>query len=163
MFLLKSKRESSKTARKQKILVAARTLLDENGLSMRSLALEAGVSLKTPYNLFGSKHNLLTCLMDTDLEDYRKKVEKLASKDPIQKIYDSLDLAIDIYRREETFYKGLFFAALDSKEKSLMPAFLKPRILFWEARLSEAIAHNKVKNKGLIPSAYGIDRKAFAI
>lgn len=142
---LENKRAASKQARRQKILSAARALLDERGLSMRALALEAGVSLKTPYNLFGSKRDLLACLMDADLDAYKEQVEKFRSKDSLQKIYASLDLAMDIYRREETFHRGLFLAAMDSEDKSLMPIFLKPRILFWKELIVAAMAEKKIK------------------
>lgn len=112
---------------------------------MRALALEAGVSLKTPYNLFGSKHDLLACLMDADLDNYKEKVKKLKSRDAIHKIYDSLDLAMDTYRNEEVFYRGLFLAAIDSEDKSLMPIFLKPRILFWKDLIVAAMTENRIK------------------
>ncbi len=144
---MESRRESAKQERKNKILTAARSLLDEKGLSMRALAEEAGVSIKTPYNLFGSKHNLLASLMDNDLTYFKSRVNQVESLDFIEKIYDSLDLAMDIYRSEEHFYRGLFIAAVDTEHKSLTPVFFKPRMLFWKDLILSAIAEGKVSSE----------------
>src|SRR5271168_2287443 len=54
------RREAGKRERRRRIIEAARALIRETGnagLSMRALAARAGVSLATPYNLFGSKRD----------------------------------------------------------------------------------------------------------
>ena len=56
------RREAGKTERRQRIIRAARQLIRQTGnagLSMRALAVRAGVSLATPYNLFGSKRAIV--------------------------------------------------------------------------------------------------------
>ena len=57
-----SRREAGKAERRRLIISAARDLIRETGnagLSMRGLAARAGVSLATPYNLFGSKRAIV--------------------------------------------------------------------------------------------------------
>jgi len=142
-----NKRETAKLARKSDILFAAKSLLDEEGLSMRALAVEANVSLKTPYNLFGSKQDLLASLMDADLKSYQVQVEDLRSTDSIQKIFDALELAMVFFQREEKFYRGLFLATMNSEGKSMLPIFLKPRIMFWTELISAGICEKKIKKE----------------
>jgi AcrR family transcriptional regulator len=63
-------REFQKTARRRAILDAARALiLDDKGrdFSMPALAAKAGVSLVTPYNLFGSKSGILVEIVREDI------------------------------------------------------------------------------------------------
>ena len=58
--------EQNKQRNRDRILAAAETILREEGperLSMRYLAEYAGVSLRTPYNLFGSKTDILAELL----------------------------------------------------------------------------------------------------
>ena len=64
------RREANVAARRQRILESARTLLKESGpegLSMRKLAKDAGLSVTTLYNLLGSREAILQALIkDSD-------------------------------------------------------------------------------------------------
>ena len=64
------RREANVAARKRRILDSARTLLKESGpdgLSMRKLAKDAGLSVTTLYNLLGSREAILQALIrDSD-------------------------------------------------------------------------------------------------
>jgi AcrR family transcriptional regulator len=56
-----SKREQNKSDKRGQIIKAARELMrirSSTGFSMRQLADASGVSLATPYNLFGSKQGI---------------------------------------------------------------------------------------------------------
>ena len=71
-------REIHKTERKQQILSAARRLIRKKGfprMSMRELAQEARVSLATPYNLFGSKANVLYALLESLFEKLENAID----------------------------------------------------------------------------------------
>jgi len=60
-------REQAKAIRRDRIVAAARELIqetEETGFSMRALAERAGVSLVTPYKLFGSKLAGMQALLD---------------------------------------------------------------------------------------------------
>ena len=70
-------REEGKDQRRRAIVKAARALIRENaetGFSMRSLAERAGLSLVTPYNLFGSKQAVLQAVLDEDLEFFSQHI-----------------------------------------------------------------------------------------
>ena len=64
------RREANVAARRERILESARTLLKESGpdgLSMRKLAKDAGLSVTTLYNLLGSREAILQALIkDSD-------------------------------------------------------------------------------------------------
>ena len=75
-----SNREEAKHSRRRKIVRAARVLMQQTGdagFSMRALAEQAGVSIATPYNLFGSKQAIMFAVLDADLEYYQKRLAKV--------------------------------------------------------------------------------------
>jgi AcrR family transcriptional regulator len=66
-------RERNKSQRRGAIVEAARRLMHDSGntgFSIRSLAEQAGVSLATLYNLFGSKQAILVALLNADFESF---------------------------------------------------------------------------------------------
>ncbi|MGD8829867.1 MAG: TetR/AcrR family transcriptional regulator, partial [Pseudomonadales bacterium] len=70
-------REEAKEIRRQRILEAARSLIRETArtrFSMRMLAEKSGVSLVTPYNLFGSKQAIMGTLLDEDIGQFAKQL-----------------------------------------------------------------------------------------
>ena len=70
-------REEGKNRRRDKI--TAGSILDqsgESGFRMRALAEEAGVSIATPYNLFGSKRAILAAVMDADLSRFKETLAR---------------------------------------------------------------------------------------
>jgi AcrR family transcriptional regulator len=67
-----SNREEAKHKRRRQIVRDARALMQktgDTGFSMRALAEQAGVSIATPYNLFGSKQTIMFAVLDDDLVD----------------------------------------------------------------------------------------------
>ena len=73
-----STRELGKSKRRREILAAARDLMrqsDDLGFSMRTLADRAGVSIATPYNLFGSKQAWLSACSPSAFHDSRSAPE----------------------------------------------------------------------------------------
>lgn len=80
------------------VLDAARGFVEEHGveqLSMRRLAVEAGVSVRTLYNHFGDKDGLLTALVQRSLDSMDVAVHHLSSTDPIERIWEAVTLSID--------------------------------------------------------------------
>lgn len=78
-----STREKSKNARRMAILDAARQLIRDaksNDFSMSELAAKAGVSLVTPYNLFGSKSDILLEIARTDVYQRAADITALSKK-----------------------------------------------------------------------------------
>ena len=75
--------------RRARVLVTAReqiSLLGYDGLTMRTLAEASGVALKTLYNLFASKDELLLAAVADLLDDIRTRVEASAAAPGVDSI-----------------------------------------------------------------------------
>lgn len=64
-------------------------------LSMRRLADEAGVSVRTLYNHFGDKEGLLAALIQRSLDSMDVAVHQLSATDPIERIWEAITLSIE--------------------------------------------------------------------
>ncbi|CAJ1510536.1 TetR/AcrR family transcriptional regulator [[Mycobacterium] burgundiense] len=82
----------------RQVLDAARAFIETHGLeqlSMRRLATEAGVSVRTLYNHFGDKDGLLTALVQRSLDSIDVAVHHLSATDPIERIWEAIAVSID--------------------------------------------------------------------
>src|SRR6476469_3759475 len=80
------------------VLDTARVFIEAHGveqLSMRRLAAEAEVSVRTLYNHFGDKEGLLTALVQRSLDSIDVAVHHLSATDPIERIWEALTISID--------------------------------------------------------------------
>jgi AcrR family transcriptional regulator len=99
-----------KAKRQRAIVDAAREIMaqsGEAGLTMFALAQRAGVSPATPYNLFGSKQAILKAVYEEDLRDFHARYDRVASSDPLHRIFDLVDLSIRHWQSAPDFYKAL--------------------------------------------------------
>ncbi|SFR89594.1 TetR/AcrR family transcriptional regulator [Sphingomonas jatrophae] len=100
------RRETAKQARRQALLDVARTILADGDLSMRQLAQRAGVAHATPYNLFGSKRDLIAALY----VDQRERLEaRLAADagDPLARLFDAVGLIAEDLDARPHFHRAL--------------------------------------------------------
>lgn len=135
--------EENKADRRGRIIAAARDLIRETGrtgLSMRALAARAGVSLATPYNLFGSKRGVLEALLEANLQEFRHALSQSASPDPIDRILDVVSLAARVYVADQAFYRALHLALFEADNTELRRLYGPGRQQFWEDLVGEAIA-----------------------
>jgi AcrR family transcriptional regulator len=99
---------------KAAVLVSvAREIIRETGdfdLPMRQLAARAQVSLRTPYELFGSKNGVIRAILKLDQAGFRTQVRTLASADWIDNIFDRVKLGVELYAGSQPFYRALFRA-----------------------------------------------------
>jgi AcrR family transcriptional regulator len=82
----------------RRVLDAARSFIEQHGveqLSMRRLADEAEVSVRTLYNHFGGKEGLLTALVQRSLDAMDVEVHQIAARDPIERIWEAIAVSID--------------------------------------------------------------------
>lgn len=89
-------RVQARTSRR--VLDAARAFIEQHGveqLSMRRLADEAEVSVRTLYNHFGDKDGLLTALVQRSLDSMDVEVHHIAASDPIERIWEAVAVSID--------------------------------------------------------------------
>lgn len=136
-----SRREQAKTERRRRIIAAARDLIRETGdagLSMRAIAARAGVSLATPYNLFGSKRAIVLAILE-DVREFHERFSRLPKSDAIERLFQALAISIGYYAEDPDFYHTLWTAVLDTSGKELRTAILNPQSqAFWAALIAEA-------------------------
>ncbi|WP_374575589.1 TetR/AcrR family transcriptional regulator [Phenylobacterium sp.] len=106
----KAKRAEDKSA----LLVSvARDIIRETGdfdLPMRQLAARAQVSLRTPYELFGSKTGVIRAILKLDQAIFRELAKELTSADWLDNILDRVSLGVRFYAENQPFYRALFRA-----------------------------------------------------
>jgi AcrR family transcriptional regulator len=139
---MESRREAAKAERRLRIIQAARDLIGETGdagLSMRALAAKAGVSLATPYNLFGSKRAVLVAVLE-DIKGFGARFAGFGALDPLDRILRAARLAVSYYEADPTFYRALWtsiLAASGSEERGAI--FNLKRDSFWIKLLDDAV------------------------
>lgn len=146
-----SRREAGKTERRRRIIDAAHGLIRETGstgLSMRALAARAGVSLATPYNLFGSKRAIIWAVLG-DVRDYQSRFARLNEDDPMERIFAALTLSLDYYKDDHKFYKILWSEVFDITDGEVRGDIFSPRWNeFWRSLIAQAIEANAI-TKGI--------------
>lgn len=137
-----SRREAGKAERRGRIIQAARDLIRETGnagLSMRALAAKAGVSLATPYNLFGSKRAIVLAVLD-DVREYQDRFAHLRSSDPLERLFTAVDMAIQFYVDDPQFYRTLWAAMFDASDDVRREIYNQQRNEFWRGLVQDAAA-----------------------
>lgn len=104
--------------------------------SGRTIAAHAGVSLSTVYNLFGSKDAVFEAVYADDLAAYEQLVRERASRDALERLFDAVDVAMDLYGQDPDFYRAAMWRRPPSEP--LDAAVRKPRDRFW-ANLIHAV------------------------
>ena len=150
-------REEGKNIRRKRIVKAARLLMQDSGepgFSMRALALQADVSIATPYNLFGSKEQILFSVLEDDLEQYSAVLTDQNS-DEIQVFFDAVSLTTSLYASESTFYRAILNTVYLEGSDKFLASYRGPRHVMWKNLVKAAI------QKGFLVSE--TDPDAFAI
>jgi AcrR family transcriptional regulator len=150
-------REEAKQQRRDEIVRAARKMMQrtgKTGFSMRALADEAGVSIATPYNLFGSKQAVMFAVLDADLTQYQERLEQLKS-DEIDAFFKAVSLATELYGTEPNFYRAVLFAVYNDGGTEFRSMFSGPRHAMWKQLVENAIAAGQLSPE--------VDTAAFAV
>ena len=135
------RREAGKAERRQRIIQAARELIRETGnagLSMRVLAARAGVSLATPYNLFGSKRAIVLAVLQ-DVREFHDRFSHLRASDPLERIFLAVDIQIEIYLADPAFYKTMWAAVFDTSDDLRATLWNSKRDAFWRGLIASAV------------------------
>jgi AcrR family transcriptional regulator len=151
-------REDAKERRRRDIVRAARVLMQRTGntgFSMRALAEEAGVSIATPYNLFGSKQTVMYAVLDADLQQYQDRLERLRA-DEIDVFFKAVTLTSTLYASEAGFYRAVLFAAYNAGGTKFRSIFDGPRHAMWKRLVSDA-KHARVIRDEVEPAAFAIN------
>ena len=138
-----SRREQAKSARRRRIVEAAHDLLrevDMEGVSVKTIAARSGLSAATVYNLFGSKAAVLSQVFDLDLRAFEERVAQADSNDSLDRIFDAIAIAADLYRGDPNFYRLTMVARGGGRRDSgFDEAVREPRMRFWRRQVQQAI------------------------
>jgi AcrR family transcriptional regulator len=141
-----SQRERAKDGRRRRIVNAAHDLLRSEpieSLSVKAIALRAGVSLSTLYNLFGSKDAVLIAVSAQDLADYEALVRGRTSLDALERLFDAIDVAMKLYQADPAFYRATM--ARRTPGEPLDAEIRQPRNRFWENLVEAAKAEGTLR------------------
>ena len=144
-----SRRAAGKAKRRRQIIDAARALIRETGnagLSMRALAARAGVSLATPYNLFGSKRAIVLAVLQ-DIREFHERFSHLRSADPMERLFFALDMAVGFYVADPPFYKVLWAAVFDVSDDVRTEIFNPKHSAFWRGLIGDAVEAGAISNE----------------
>lgn len=136
------RREAGKEERRRRIIHAAKEMIRETGstgLSMRALAERAGVSLATPYNLFGSRGAVVLAVLD-DVRDFRARFDKAKTGDPVDHILAVVDLGVDYYLADPAFYTTLWREVFNVSGEVRSAIYNPRRDEFWLGLVEEVAA-----------------------
>jgi len=106
-------RNAGKAKRKRRILDSARRLIVEGGvdaLAMRQLAEGAQVSVRTLYNLFGNKDDILDALVAELLHELDRTIEGLVLGDPVERCKAIVRVSIDRLIQDQVVYRPVLRA-----------------------------------------------------
>lgn len=134
------RREAGKAERRRRIIHAARDLIRETGnagLSMRALAARAGVSLATPYNLFGSKRAIALAVLD-DVREYQGRFAGLRAKEPLDRLFAAVDMAVAYYVKDPQFYRTVWASVFDASDDIRSQIYSPERDAFWRGLVEAA-------------------------
>lgn len=104
------RRQQGLAERRRRLVRAAGELIVENedgAFSMPELAKRAGLSLATPYNLFGSKAAVLSALFESQVRGFYRDNAWIEGASPVERIVGVVDRLVEAYSRQPRFFRNL--------------------------------------------------------
>lgn len=134
--------EQGKARRRLQIIDAARDIIRETGeagLSMRTLAARASLSLATPYNLFGSKQAVLLELFSIDGASFDRTFAAQATSNKLSRLFEYLDMSFNLYRSDPQYYRSLLRTLYRTEDAQLRSGMRKSFSSFLKRLLGDAL------------------------
>ncbi|MEM1347901.1 MAG: TetR/AcrR family transcriptional regulator [Myxococcota bacterium] len=117
-----TRREEAKQENREKIKAAALEIILTQGmdkLTMRHLAKTAGLSLRTPYNLFGSKADVLLALLEDAMIQLASSISAESSSSAIERLFHSLSEFERLCGgAREQLYRSVFWGLMTVEQDS---------------------------------------------
>jgi AcrR family transcriptional regulator len=153
-----------KLRRQLAIIEAARDLIMESGsagLNMRDVASRAGVSMATPYNLFGSKAEILQAIYEEEQIKFLTSFEKVASTDALSRVFQSLDYTFDFYSRHPDFYGAIVRMPQADTAGEAATAMRTRQVEFFGDLLRGAISEKDLRQDAPVEVVSSVYTRAF--
>ena len=97
-----------------------------------------GVSLATPYNLFGSKRAIVVAVLH-DVREFEERFSSPRIADPLERIFVCLDISVGFYLADPDFYRTLWLALFAATDGVRRDIFNPKREAFWRGLLDDAV------------------------
>jgi len=143
-----SRLEEAKTFKRARICAAAESIIRSEGienLTMRRLAVVAGVSLRTPYNLFGSKTDVLIALLDEAVFKFTQLGLARADGVAIVGMLRALGQIETFFDSDETYYRGIYAAIMTSDHPEVRSTSVDRAIASARALMAQAISNGELR------------------
>lgn len=151
-------RERGKQARRTRIIEATIELLREVGVARTSMTLiagRAGVSPSTPYNLFGTKADILASVFDQDLRSFESSIANLRSTNALDRVFKAIGIAASLYKSDPDFYRATMFLTDTRRNQAIHLSLYTPRMDFIQRMVEDLIAEEFI--------VLGVDSAVFAV
>jgi AcrR family transcriptional regulator len=128
--------------RRQHIVTAAQSLLRDRGntgFSMTELAARAGVSPATPYNLVGSKGEILRLVVKEEFRSFIDKLSALQGHTPLQALLDATALVVSHYEGDRSFYRALYQMTYSADAPDMHEQMLSEARALWTGLVRAAV------------------------
>lgn len=138
----------AREARCRTIVDAAHMLVRETGgagFSMLQLAKAAAVSPATPYNLLGSKSEVLRRVIHDEFERFANRLSSQPLLPPLERLFAAIDLVVVHYLDEPDFYRGLYHAVLDTSAGELRAMMTAEGQTLWCAMVEDAAREGTIE------------------
>ncbi len=116
-----NRREENKELKRDKIISAAKEIISSEGLdklTMRYLADYAGVSSRTPYNLFESKTDILVAIIMDAMKPLKLSIFKSNDQLLIEQTLNIPNILRDFCKTDHDFYRDIIWGIMSSGIKS---------------------------------------------
>jgi AcrR family transcriptional regulator len=146
-------RELQKNVRRRAILDAARSLIldgKERDFSMPTLAAKAGVSLVTPYNLFGSKSSILLEIVREDIFEQVTDIDAVSRHGLAEWIEEMSRILARVYYRNRHFYRRMIVTLVAQESADSQRAALEFSYRMFETPLK--LLQERGTLSGAVPS-----------
>lgn len=146
-------RQINKNKRIQQILGAAEHLILQQAstdFSMDELAKQAGLSMKTCYNLIGSKSRIIFNLLSSALDSIDKQASLLIDEADVLSVIQLSEIPISVFTSLPNFYRPLLRHLLGAENAEERPIFMERAYRFW---LRCLLPYEKTMKEGLNSSA----------
>jgi AcrR family transcriptional regulator len=133
--------------RRRHLVTVAQALIREKGdagFAMTELAVRAGVSPATPYNLVGSKADLLRLLVNDEFASFSQKLQTVQCDSPLRNLLDATALVVAHYEADRQFYQGLFRSAFSVDATEVRDLMTVEGQALWQGLVRAAIDRGEI-------------------
>ena len=136
-----ARREEAKEFNRARIRAAAEEIIRSEGiekLTMRRLAVRADVSLRTPYNLFGSKTDVLISLMEEAEFELAPLDDGNGQGSSLEQLIASLDRLEAFFDSDEEYFRGIYAGIMTSDHLEARETAVSRSVELYRNRLEQA-------------------------